>query len=653
MTDLQAADEGAPTIVLKFGSSVLRSEADLPVAVHEIYRWWRLGHRVIAVVSAFAGITDRLAAEARVESGTTAEASALALLLAVGERRTAGLLALHLDEAGVPARVLDPAGVGLTTTGPGLEADPAHVDCRRLEQALDACPVAVLPGFQAVDGRGVATLLGRGGSDMTAVFVAHRLGARCRLLKDVSGIFEDRPPDRTVAADGQRAVKPRGPSAAMRSAETSSAATSAAGVAGAAPRLFSSLTWEQAAAVGNGVVQHRALAFAEREGFALEVAAPAREFATRVGDRPATPVPHRDVAPLTVAILGLGHVGRAVFRRLAALPEHFQVVGVAVRDVARHRDDGVPAPLLCADPWALLERPADVVVEALPGADPARALLERALASGRDVVSANKAALAAAPWLLANRSTGGGSLRASAAVGGAVPVLETASRLAATGRLEAVHGVLNGTCGFVLERLEGGEALAAAVAEARRRGLAEADPAADLDGSDVARKLVLLAQAAFRATLPFEVVRRQGLDGLDEERVRAATAAGRRLCLVGSLTLRQGRVRAAVRPLVLPARHFLAGARGEENRVVFELAGARRVRLAGKGAGGRPTAEAVLGDLFDLWRLRRAATGGRDAVRLSRSRGNRHESEAADIRVDLKETSQLDGTDRGAGEVAR
>lgn len=679
-----------PTLVLKFGSSVLRGEADLPIAVHEIYRWWRLGYRIVAVVSAFAGVTDRLAATtgaapsqrlkrptsvsagvgpqvsgAAMNSIANVESSAFAILLAAGERQAAALLVLELERAGIPAQVLDPAGIGLTTREAGLEADPARVDRRRIERALDACPVAVLPGFQAVDGRGVATLLGRGGSDMTAVFVAHRLGARCRLLKDVPGICESRPPapdnhgaGTAVAPASERpadhAASPRGaPSAGADGQKRPclDASSSAADRSAPRPRLFSSLTWHEAAAVGNGVVQDRTLAFAERERFPLEVAAPAQGFATCIGDRLASLVVLRDTAPLDVAILGLGTVGQAVYRRLAALPRLFRVVGVAVRDRARHRDGAVPDELLADDPWAVLERPADVVVEALPGAEPARALIERALAAGRAVVTANKAALAAAPHLLEAEATLAGPLYASAAAGGAVPVLETASRLRATDAVEAVHGVLNGTSNYVLERLEAGATLADALAEARRRGLAEADPTADLDGSDVARKLILLAHAAFGVTLPFETIPRHHAEEIAPDRVRAAARAGKRLRSVGSLTLRDGRPRAAVRLRELSPEDFLAGAREEENRVVFERRGARPLRLAGKGAGGRPTAEAVLADLFDLWRLRRAgveggasseaSTGlyggrtaaGREAGRFGRNGGDAVGSEAADLCV--------------------
>jgi homoserine dehydrogenase len=587
----------SPTIVLKLGSSVLRGEGDLPLAVHEIYRWWRQGFRVIAVVSAFAGVTDGILKERLRRSSELAEeqnrrraklppleppadspqASALAILLAAGERRVAGLLALELERSGVPAQVLDPAGIGLETRNSGLEADPSGLDRRRVEKALASCPVAVLPGFQAVNRHGVASLLGRGGSDLTAIFVAQRLGGRCRLLKDVPGILD-------LDSD----------------------------TAGAAPRRYTTISWEQAAAVGGGVVQARALAFARTRRFPFELAAPGEEAATAIGPFSEAPVDCTETPPLRVALLGLGTVGQAVYRRLAALPERFTVAGVAVRHPERPRP-GVPAGLVTGDAWDLLEEPVDVVVEALPGVEPAAPLLARALALCRHVVSANKAALAARPELWETARGRGLFLAASAAVGGAVPVLETAARLGGEGRLLALEGVLNGTCNFVLDGLEAGCSLEEAVAETRRRGLAEAEPTADLDGSDAACKLALLARAAFGADLDPREIPRDGCRGLDPEAVREAARVGRRVRQVARLAVSQGRLRARVSVESLPQDHFLAAARGEENRVLFEVREGPPVALAGKGAGGRPTAEAVVADLFDLWRLwarRRDAASG-------------------------------------------
>ena len=174
-------------IVLKLGGSVLESEASLPRAVHEIYRWRRDGFAVVAVVSAFAGETDRLLERAR-SLGAAAASSAAAA--ATGELTSAALLGAALDRAGVPACVLTPAALALRADGDPLEADPVALESARLEAVLEREGVAVVPGFAGIDARGRTVLLGRGGSDLSALFLAHALGARCRLLKDVDGLYE-------------------------------------------------------------------------------------------------------------------------------------------------------------------------------------------------------------------------------------------------------------------------------------------------------------------------------------------------------------------------------------------------------------------------------------------------------------------------------
>jgi homoserine dehydrogenase len=345
--------------------------------------------------------------------------------------------------------------------------------------------------------------------------------------------------------------------------------------------------------------------------------APAAAPAARRASRPARPAVAASGRPLRVLLLGLGTVGGGVFRHLCAAPARFAVVGIAVRHAERHRRAGVPAELLDTDPWRLMERPCDAVVELLGGREPAAALIAAALERGRHVVTANKMVLAEEGGHLARQAAAAGvALLGSAAVGGAVPVVEAVARAAATGRVRAVRGVLNGTCNFVLDRLAAGCSLAAAVAEAQAAGFAEADPAQDLDGRDAACKLRVLARIAFGAELAAADVDCRGIAGLDPGAVAAARARGRTLRLVAEcrrLDVRidrqvdtsvdqkvAGRVIARVRPVSLPSRHFLAGARGEENRVIVESVAGPPLRLCGRGAGRWPTSEAVLADLLDL-----------------------------------------------------
>jgi hypothetical protein len=180
-------------VVLKLGGSVLLDATRLRRAVHEIYRWRREGREVVAVVSAFAGRTDEILDRCmRLDPGLEPAGHrrlspfALAAALGAGEAESAAFLGAQLDRAGVPATVLSPGAVGLRADGDPLDATPREVDTGPIERALERDGVVVFPGFVALDAAGRAVTLGRGGSDLTALFLAHALAAdRCRLIKDV------------------------------------------------------------------------------------------------------------------------------------------------------------------------------------------------------------------------------------------------------------------------------------------------------------------------------------------------------------------------------------------------------------------------------------------------------------------------------------
>ena len=246
-----------PPVVLKFGSSILQSESDLPTVVSEVRRHVHEGHAVVAIVSAIGAGTDALLAQAR-RLGSTRESTAfpeaggdaaLAALLATGETTSAALVGLALRNAGIPTTVLDVGRVGPFTRGPQLDAVPHALDTRAVRRALSATPVAVLPGYVGRDEDGNFSLLGRGGSDLTALFVSHCLGARsCRLLKDVDGIFENDP----------RAVGPR-------------------------PRRFVTLNWRDALDLGSQALQPKAIQFAYRHKVSFEVGSCGSVRPTTVG----------------------------------------------------------------------------------------------------------------------------------------------------------------------------------------------------------------------------------------------------------------------------------------------------------------------------------------------------------------------------------
>lgn len=564
-----------PLTVLKLGGSVLRGERDLAQAVHEVYRWAREGP-VVVVVSALRGATDGLIAQAE-RLGPRPQPAALAALVATGEQAAAALLVLALDRAGLPAEVLDAARLGLRTRGALLEAEPVHLDTGVLGRIIGSGAVAVVPGFLGRTVDGAISLLGRGGSDYSALFLADRLRAsRCRLIKDTDGLY-DRDPARHTSA-----------------------------------RRYQALSWDDALRLGGGVVQHRALRFARSRRLEFEVGTWRAAEATRVGAGPARLGSPRPAArPARVALLGLGTVGLGVYRLLEAHRDLFEVVGIAVRDPRRHVGEA-PASLLTTDAFGLVDI-AEVVVEAIVGEEPAASLAGRALVAGKPVVSANKALVAAhGPELARLAARRGAALRFSAAVGGAVPVLETADRLAATCRLHRVEGVLNGTTGFVLDRMAEGLSLEQAVRRARALGLAEADPSRDLDGIDLEAKIRVLARVAFGREVP--TVARTGITDV-HARKRSGQGEKGRVRLVGRLEWDGRRLRATVAPERLPASHALGGLRDEQNGVVFHVKGGPPVVLRGKGAGRWPTAEAVMADLLDVARERPAAeVGAADGV---------------------------------------
>ncbi|MGZ6142532.1 MAG: homoserine dehydrogenase [Myxococcales bacterium] len=287
---------------------------------------------------------------------------------------------------------------------------------------------------------------------------------------------------------------------------------------------------------------------------------------------------------LRVALLGHGTVGTGLYRRLLELPDHFAVTAIAVRDVRKAEAAGAPARLLHSDCRLALKRPCDAVVELIGGTLPAAQLIEQSLLERRHVVTANKAVISGrGPYLEALAREAGVQLLYSASVGGAMPALETLRRHA--GRVTSFSGVLNATTNYVLDRMASGLGLAAAVAEAQAAGYAEADPRLDLDGTDAAQKLVILARAAFgRAP---QGLLQEGIEGLKDARgVR----------LVASCDGTHGKVR----PVVLFSGHPLASTAGAENRLLVQLRDAPPLLLSATGAGRWPTAEAVLADLYDI-----------------------------------------------------
>lgn len=564
-----------PISVLKFGSSVLTGERAAAHAVHEVYNAWRDGHRVIAVVSALAGETDALLAGARALN-PNADDTTLAAYVAQGETRSAALVGLYLDRAGVPAHVLDAGAIGLTTVGGTLDAAPTGLDVQRILLALSQRPVLVVPGFLGRDELGSTTLLGRGGSDLTALYIAARLrhaphapqSVRCVLIKDVDGLY-DRDP----------ALFPH------------------------TARRYEHASHDDVLALPEGIVQHKAVRASRQFCIEFGVGTVGHPAPTRVGPGPSVLAQSAAVrSPVRVALAGCGVVGRGVYDLLKGLPDLFNVVGVAVRDVAAHRDAGVDRSLLVDSPAKLLGREPTVLVETIGGLGVAAETVRAALACGVHVVSANKLLLAdRLPEFETLCQRTQARLCFSAAVGGGVPMLETVRRCASRGRISRITCVLNGTTSFVLDELARGVSFAEAVVLAQRAGFAESDPSADLSGADAAAKARLIAHAAFGSWLTPGQIRCTGIEAVTADEVTRAMAGGGLLRLVAHVSLHASGPQIVIEPRVLEGTSPLSRLRGEQNGLIIELDNSPEpVFVCGRGAGRWPTAQSVLADLFSL-----------------------------------------------------
>ncbi|GDY32461.1 homoserine dehydrogenase [Gandjariella thermophila] len=326
--------------------------------------------------------------------------------------------------------------------------------------------------------------------------------------------------------------------------------------------------------------------------------------------------------PVRVALLGCGTVGSEVARLLheqaddlaARVGAPVELAGIAVRRPNRHRD--VPADLLTTDVDGLVtDDGVDVVVEVIGGIEPTRTLLLKALSAGRSVVTANKALLAeCGAELFAAADASGADLYFEAAVAGAIPLLRPLRESLAGDRITRVMGIVNGTTNYILSAMDAtGAAYGETLDEATRLGYAEADPTADVDGYDAASKAAILASLAFHTRVTSADVHREGIAGITAADVAAARALGRtvKLLAICERVTENGEESVSVRvhPAMIPRSHPLAGVGGAFNAVFVEAEAAGQLMFYGQGAGGAPTASAVLGDLVAVARNR--VVGGR------------------------------------------
>ncbi|HEX2255239.1 MAG TPA: homoserine dehydrogenase [Afifellaceae bacterium] len=343
---------------------------------------------------------------------------------------------------------------------------------------------------------------------------------------------------------------------------------------------------------------------------------------------------------LRLGIAGLGTVGASVVRLLGrhenALAEQagrpVRLVAVSARERARKRDVTIDGLTWFDDPVALARSDAiDVFVELIGGEDGvARDSVLAALRSGKDVVTANKALLAAHGVELAGEAEKHGArLSFEAAVGGGIPIVKTLREALAGNRITRLYGILNGTCNYILTRMElEGLSFEACLADAQRLGYAEADPTFDIEGFDAAHKLAILTSIAFGTRIDVKSIFVEGIASITPQDISAADELGFRIKLLGVAQRTETGIEQRVHPTMVPRDSGIARISGVTNAVAVEGDFIGSVLMSGPGAGGDATASAVVGDIVDLARGTRVPPLGRPAAALEpyrRARMRAHE----------------------------
>lgn len=334
------------------------------------------------------------------------------------------------------------------------------------------------------------------------------------------------------------------------------------------------------------------------------------------------------VQPLKVGIAGLGTVGSEVVRliagRKAALAlrcgRPVKVVAVTARSKAKNRNLDLRGVRWVSSALALARDPdIDCFVELIGGAEgPALAAVETALASGKAVVSANKALIAKHGTHLATiAEKAGAAFNYEAAVGAAIPVIKTLREGFAGNEFHRVYGILNGTCNYILTRMEReGLSFAECLADAQRLGYAEADPSFDIDGHDTAQKLAILASLAFGTKVNERAVHVEGISSITPEDLKAAEDLGYRVKLLGVAVRTETGIEQRVHPTMVPRTSSIAQVMDVTNAVTIDSIGMPPVTLVGPGAGGGATAAAVVADIADVARGLHSAPFGLPVAKL-------------------------------------
>jgi len=329
-----------------------------------------------------------------------------------------------------------------------------------------------------------------------------------------------------------------------------------------------------------------------------------------------------------IGILGAGTVGGTLVRRLVG--DHDAIVAktgldlvvrrIAVRDPAKRRSFEIGDGIITTDPRTVVEDPSvDLVVELMGGREPAGELVLAALDAGKPVVTANKELIAArGAELFAAAARSGVPFLFEAAVGGGIPIIRPLSETLAGEPIHRVAGIVNGTTNYILTKMvEEGSRFGDALAAAQELGYAEADPTADVEGYDAAAKAAILASLAFGTWVGLDDVYREGIDAVTAADIAHAASLGYRIKLLAIAERVDGAVSVRVHPAMIPLQHPLAAIRGATNAIFIEGPSIGELLFAGPGAGGEPTATAVLGDVIDAARERLAGAQVAPRIRFS------------------------------------
>ncbi len=556
--------------VLKLGSSVLPHIGAINNAIHEVYRYLREGYKVLVVISAFKDKTDELIKQTHQildHSNNEPLHAEFAELLATGETESASLFTIGLDKAGIKAKKLSHSC--LKTSGHLLDSTPIEIDTHLINHLFKKYAVLVLPGFIGSNSDSNLTLLGRGGSDYTAVFAAYHLSAtKCVLYKDTHGIFD------------------KDPNLYKNTA-----------------RCYADITFEDCLKIEHPVIQHKAINFCKQHQFKFEVKAIHHIGHTQVGSNK-TKLKEKSNTPkkINVILLGLGTVGLGVYKHLEENKDHFNIVGICVKNIKKYLEIGINPELLSNDIQSILLRECDVVIELIGGVTLPHEIITQSIRKNRHIITANKALIAQQGKNLFELATYYGvHIFYSAAVAGSIPILENLAQFNKNHpkiTIKSVIGILNGTCNFVLEKITEGHQISEALKIAQNLGFAEKDATLDLNGDDVAQKISIISQEAF-GQAP-DIISVLGIQHLTEKQVNDEKNRGKIIRLIAHCHKTKKGIEVDVRPLALDLEHPLAGVRYENNAVLIHTEHDDLIRLEGKGAGRWPTAESVYADLLAL-----------------------------------------------------